>query len=124
VLVALQGLAGAVIAVALAVSGLAGHQHRATVFGEAGYFALLSAGVLTVGIGLVRSRRWARSPAVVVQVLLLGVAWYVFGPSGQPLVGALLGVLCLAVLALLLAGRSQAWVTGVGEQETKSGPAA
>jgi peptidoglycan/LPS O-acetylase OafA/YrhL len=124
VVVALQGLAGAVFAVTLAVTGLAGHQHGGNVFGEAGYFAVLSAGVLTVGIGLVRGRRWARSPAVVVQLLLLGVAWYVFGPSARPLVGALLGVLCLAVLALLLAGKSQAWVTGAGEQETKSGPAA
>ena len=53
VLVALQGLAGAVFAVTLAVSGLAGHQHGGNVFGEAGYFAVLSVGGF-LGLGSTR----------------------------------------------------------------------
>lgn len=112
VLVALQGLAGVAFALALLISVVAGNSHPGNVLGEAGYFALVTAGVLTVGIGLLRGRRWARSPAVVVQLLLLGVAWYLLGPSGQPLAGVLLGVLCLAVLVLLFTGRSRAWAEG------------
>lgn len=112
-LVCLQGLAGLVFAVALVIraTGLTGKASGA-VYGEAAYFAVLAVAVLAVAIGLVIGHRWARTPAAVVQILLLGVAWYTIGPSGQVAAGVGLGVLCLAALVLLFNANGRAWAIG------------
>lgn len=115
VLVGLQGLTGLAFAVALVVRAVTQVEHPGSVLAEAGYFLLISGGVLAAAIGLVRGRRWARTPAVVVQLLLLGVSWYVFGGSGQQLTGVLLALFCVAVLVLLFTGRARAWSMRTGE---------
>jgi hypothetical protein len=107
--VCLQGLLGVLFAVALVVRALNGAERVADVLGEAGYFAVLGGGVLAVGVALLRGRRWARTPALVVQLLLLGVAWYAAGSSGRPEYGVPIGVACLATGAALLTGRARAW---------------
>jgi len=107
--VCLQGLLGVLFAVALLVRAFGGASRVADVLGEAGYFAVLGGAVLAVGVALLRGRRWARTPALVVQLLLLGVAWYAAGPSGRPEYGVPVGVVCLAVGAGLLTGRARAW---------------
>jgi len=118
-LVGLQGLAGLGFAVALLVrafdgASTAGHN----IFGEAGYFAVLGGGVVAVGVALVLGKQWARSPAVVVELLLLGIAWYAAGPSGRPEFGVPIGLLCAGVLYLLFAGPSRAWSLGLDEDES------
>jgi hypothetical protein len=115
VLVGLQALTGLAFVVALVVRALTQVAHPGSVLAEAGYFLVISAGVLAAAIGLIRGRRWARTPAVVVQLLLLGVSWYVFGGSGQHLIGVLLAVFCVAVLVLLFTGRARAWSMRTGE---------
>jgi hypothetical protein len=65
----------------------------------------------------VLGKRWARTPAIVVQLLLLGVAWYAYGPSGQKLVGSLLGVYSIVVVVLLFTNRVRAWALGVDDEE-------
>jgi len=109
-LVALQGLTGLVFAVVLVVSGSSSPGNN--VYGEAAYFAVLSAGVLAAGAGLLMGKHWARSPAIVVEILLLGVAWYAFGPSGRPEIGTPLGLVVLGTLVLLFHARSSAWAQG------------
>ncbi|OLF19053.1 hypothetical protein BU204_03125 [Actinophytocola xanthii] len=118
VLVALQGLAGLAFAVALLVRAMGGASTQGNnVYGEAGYFAVIGVAVLAVGIGLVLGRYWARSPAVVVELLLLGVAWYAAGPSGRPEFGIPVGVMCVVVLFLLFSARSREWALGLDEDE-------
>lgn len=101
-LVCAQGLLGLGFAVALVVRAAGGAQHPTEVLGEAGYFLLVSTAVLVVGAGLLGGRRWARGPAIVVQLLLLGVAWYTAVPSGRPEFGVPVAVVCLVVGGLLL----------------------
>jgi hypothetical protein len=88
----------------------------AGVLGEAGYFAVLGVGVLTVGAALFRGHRWARTPALVIQVLLIGVAWYATGTSGRPEYGVPVGLVCLAVGAALLGARARAWAYPPSEE--------
>ncbi|MCT2586280.1 hypothetical protein [Actinophytocola gossypii] len=123
VLVGLQGLAGLVFAAALLIRALDGASTEGNnVFGEAGYFVVLGGGVVAVGVALVLGKHWARSPAVVVELLLLGVAWYAAGPSGRPEYGVPIGLLCALVLYLLFAGPSRMWSLGLDEDESgKSG---
>ena len=123
VLVGLQGLAGLVFAAALLVRALDGASPEGNnIFGEAGYFVVLGGGVVAVGVALVLGKHWARSPAVVGAVVLLGVAWYAAGPSGRPEYGVPIGLLCVLVLYLLFAGPSRVWSLGLDEDESgKSG---
>ncbi|MFD1146612.1 hypothetical protein [Saccharothrix hoggarensis] len=115
-LTALQGLAALAFAVALVVRAFSAEK-AGEVLGEAAYFAVLAAGVLAAGVGLVLGRHWGRTPAVVVQLLLLGVAWYMYGPSGRQLWGSLLGVYAVGTLVLLFTNPVRRWALGVDEED-------
>jgi hypothetical protein len=117
ILVGLQGLAGVAFAVALLVRAFGGGSTAGNnLFGEAGYFVVLGGGVVVVGVALLLGKHGARSPAVVVELLLLGVAWYAAGPSGRPEIGAPVGVLCVVVLYLLFTARSREWSLGMHDR--------
>ncbi len=64
---------------------------------------------VAVGAGLLRGRRWARSPAIVTQLLLLPIVYSLLGPSRQVLLGVLTGVWVLSTFLLLISERSRIW---------------
>jgi hypothetical protein len=70
--------------------------------------------LLVIGANLVRGRHGARTPAIVAQLLLLGVSWYAAGPSSQPAYGVPAATFCVAVLALLFCPPALRWATGPG----------
>ncbi|GAB2911671.1 hypothetical protein GCM10027047_07290 [Rhodococcus aerolatus] len=113
VVVLLQGAAALVFAVSIAFSTASdpGASARSG-YGTAGYFAVMGVGIVLAGASLVRGRRAARAPAVVVQVLLLGAAWYLLVGSGQALAGVVMGLVAVAVLVLLLGRATSEWVAG------------
>jgi hypothetical protein len=113
VIVGLQGLTAIVFAVAVLVRALGGASSPGNnLYGEAAYFAALGGGVLACGVGLVLGKPWARTPSVVVEILLLGIAWYAIGPSGRPELGIPVAALSVVVLVLLFNARSRAWAEG------------
>jgi hypothetical protein len=107
VLVGLQGLGGIVAAVVLMVQP--GVLRPADRFGEAAFFALMAAAVIAFGVALVLGKRGARSPVVVMQLLLLGIAGYATVPSSRPEYGIPVAVVCLLVLYLLLNSAVREW---------------
>jgi hypothetical protein len=112
-LVALQGLAGLGFAVAVLIRAFGGGSTPGTnLFGEAAYFAVLGGGVLACGIGLLLGKTWARTPSVVVEIILLGVAWYAIGPSRRPDLGVPVAALAVLIIVLLFTARSRAWSMG------------
>ena len=122
-LVTAQGLVGVGFAVALLVRAIEGASTPGNnVYGEAGYFAVIGAGVLAAGIGLALGKHWSRSPATVVQILLLGVSWYLIGPSGRPEYGIPVALLCVVVLFLLFTAKSRVWALGLDDLD-EDGPA-
>jgi hypothetical protein len=117
VLTALQGLAGIAFAVALVLRAFGGAESTGKVLGEAGYFTVLCGGVLAAGIALVLGRHWARTPSIVVQLLLLGIAWYLYGPSDQQLIGSLVGIYVVVVIALLFTNPVRRWTLGIDDPD-------
>jgi hypothetical protein len=118
ILVGLQGLAGVAFAVALLVRAFAGDSATGNnIYGEVAYFVVIGAAVIAVGVALLFGKHWSRSPAVVVELLLLGVAWYAGGPSGRPEIGVPVGVLCVVVLYLLFTVRSREWSLGLDQED-------
>ena len=104
-----QGLVGVGFAGYLVVNASGGAQGLGGILGESGMFLLLGAALLGLAWGLSRGRFWARTPAVVVQLLLLPVAYSLLVPSRQVLAGAITAVVVIAALLLLLSAPARAW---------------
>jgi hypothetical protein len=120
VIVALQGAIGLILAVVLLIRGLGGADQRVVNgFGTAAWFALIGGAVLAAGVAMLTGRRWGRGLAVFAQLLLLPVAWYLGVGSHRVWAGAVVGIVALAVLALLFSPPAVRWVAG-GDQR---GPA-
>jgi hypothetical protein len=117
VVVCLQGLAVLGAAVWLVVLELRGATQLGNVYAEAGFFALMAAAVLACGVALLLGKQGARTPAIVIQVLLLGVAWYAIGPSSRPGYGIPVAVVALLTLVLLLGAQARQWAN---EEESDS----
>jgi len=112
-IVAVQGVAALVVAVALVVRGIAGvDQHVANGLGTAAWFGLVGGVVLAAGRALVVGRRWGRGLAVFTQLLLLPVAWYLAVGSHQPLLGIPAAIVALTVLILLFSPAALRWMGG------------
>jgi len=111
---ALQGGAGVVVAIVLAVRAATGH-HESTVtisgYGTAVWFAILGGALLAAGVGLLRGRRWGRGLVVLAEVLLLAVAWYLGSGSGRPLEAVALAAVCLVALVSLFRRTAVLWYT-------------
>lgn len=112
VLVGLQGLAGVVFAAWLLVEAVRATSGPVPVGATAAWLASFGILLLIVGVNLVRGRHGARSPAVVAQLLLLGVCWYAAGPSSQPAYGVAAAVFCVGVLVLLFCPAALRWAAG------------
>lgn len=113
ILVGLQGLLSVGFAVALGVRPEAPEVSVGSVLGEAGYFVVIGAALLAVGIGLVRGRRWARTPAIVTQLLLLPAVYSLIGPSRQLVLGLVALAYVGSTFMLLISERSREWSMGL-----------
>jgi uncharacterized membrane protein (DUF2068 family) len=121
VLVALEGAAGLVAAVAFVIRGLAGaDQSTVSGFGNAAWFAIVGAAVLAAGWALWTGRRWGRGFAVVAQLLLLPVTWYIAVGSHQWLYGAPIAVVALAILVLLFSPSALQWLGAQDSRDSAS----
>lgn len=99
-----------IFVIVLVVRGLGGaDQSIVSGYGTAAWFAILGGAVLAAGIALILGHRWGRTIALLAQLLLLPVAWYVL-TSHQMLWGILLGAVVIAALALLFAPATSAWM--------------
>lgn len=80
-------------------------------YATAGWFVFLGVPVLAAGIALVIGKRWGRSIAVVMQLLLLPVVFSMFSGSHQYVWGFVLGAIVVGTLVLLMTGRSSEWMS-------------
>jgi hypothetical protein len=112
VLVGLQGLAGIAIAVGLLAAAARGRTGPVPILATGAWLGGFGVILLVIGANLVRGRHGARTPAIVAQLLLLGVSWYAAGPSSQPAYGVPAAAFCMAVLALLFCPVALHWATG------------
>ena len=113
VVVALQGLLALGFTVLLVVRASSASLPVSFVLGEAGYFLVVGLALLAVGVGLVTGRRWARTPAIVTQLLLLPVVYSLIGPSRQLVLGIVAGVVVAGTFLLLISERSREWSMGL-----------
>ncbi|RWA16629.1 hypothetical protein MBRU_07850 [Mycolicibacterium brumae DSM 44177] len=120
-LVAAEGVAGLVVAGIYIAHALTGEnqdvvRNRAGGFGygTAAWFLIMGAGVLAAGWALVRGRRWGRGIAVLANLILLGVAWYIRGEE-QLVWAVLVALAAIAALGLLFTPSAVNWVARPGD---------
>jgi len=122
---ALEGALALVAAVALVIREAGGHHETGiSGYGTAGWFAIMGSGVAAAGWALWTGRRWGRGIAVFTNLVLLGVAWYVFS-SGQLGYAIVVAAVAIAVLALLFSPSGLHWLTQDADSAAssdKSGP--
>lgn len=107
-----QGLGGVALAVALVIRVIGGSTPAGPILGAAGVLVLWFGAVLVATVMLFRGHHGARTPVIVTQLLLLGCAWYAYGPSEQPLIGSLGGIYCVVVLVFLFTNDGRKWAMG------------
>ena len=83
--------------------------------GTAVWFVVVGGVVVAAGRALMLGRRWGRGLAVITQLLLLPVAWYLVRGSHQPAAGVPAGILALVVLILLFTPAAVRWAAGRGQ---------
>ena len=110
-----QGLGGIALAVALVIRVIGGSTPAGPILGAAGVLVLWFGGVLFATVMLFRGHHGARTPVIVTQLLLLGCAWYAYGPSEQQLLGSLGGIYCVVVLVFLFTNDGRKWAMGLDE---------
>ena len=122
VIVAIQGLAALAVAAVLVVRGIAGaDQHVVNGLATAALFVVIGGVVLGAGRALTVGRRWGRGLAIITQLLLLPVAWYLVSGSQQPAAGGPAGIRALVVLALLFTPAALRWAADGGGGGSASG---
>ncbi|MBD0860795.1 hypothetical protein IA539_06180 [Gordonia sp. zg691] len=105
-----EGLLGVTVAVILVIRGLAGHREAAiSGYGTAAWFAIIGGGVLLGGLALLTGRRWGRTIAMMAQILLLPVAYYLF-TSGWSALAVPLALVALGALVMLFSPASVRWL--------------
>jgi hypothetical protein len=114
-LVALEGLIGIGFGVYFVVRASFASLSLRAVLGESGTFVVLGALVVAIGVGLVRGQGWSRTPGILVQALLLPMAFSLLGPSGQVVIGALVVGYAVTTLTLLLGGPAKRWSMALDE---------
>jgi peptidoglycan/LPS O-acetylase OafA/YrhL len=120
-LVVVQGVAALVLAAVLVVRGIAGADERVVNgVGTAVFFVLVGAVVLAAGRALTVGKRWGRGLAVITQLLLLPVAWYLTVDSHRPGFGIPAGVVALAVLGLVFSPAGLRWAAGGDQRDSAS----
>ena len=111
-LVGVQGLVALGFAVTLVV-GAFGAERAGDLLGQAAYFVIIGVALVAVGGGLFAGKRWARTPAIVTQLLLLPVVYTLLGPSRQLVAGLVAGVYVAGTFMLLISERSRVWSMGL-----------
>jgi hypothetical protein len=106
--VAAEAVAGLIATIVL-LTGSSTDLPVASVVGEAALFVLGAAALGFVGWGLVAGRRWARTPALVIQLLLLPVVYSLIGPSREVLLGIATGIVVAGIFLLLLSEQARTW---------------
>ncbi|WP_395725153.1 hypothetical protein [Nakamurella sp.] len=92
------------------VSGLAEGLAVGRTLAQVAYYLVLAAALAFCAGGLLRGRRWARTPSLVAQVVVFAIGVWLVAPSGQYVWGPLLVLVGASGAGLLLSRQTNGWV--------------
>jgi hypothetical protein len=110
-LVLLEALGLLVLAGINLVSGLSESLSVGRTLAQVAYYLVIAAALVGCATGLLRGRRWARTPSLVAQIVVFAIGVWLIAPSGQLLWGPLLVLVGAAAAVLLLSKPANAWIS-------------
>lgn len=110
-LVLLEVLGLLVLAGVNLVSGLSESLSVGRTLAQVVYYLVIAAALALCATGLLRGRRWARTPSLVAQIVVFAIGVWLIAPSGQLVWGPLLVLVGGAGAALLLSRPANAWIS-------------
>jgi len=109
-LVGLQGLGLLVLAGVTVASGVRHHARGTQLAAQGAYFVVLGLLLVLVASGLLRGRRWARSPALVAEAVVIAIGMWLAFPSDRPAWGIGLIIVGGVTFALLVTPAANHWI--------------
>ena len=110
-LVLAEAAALVVIGVLTGISGFGNAANTGQLLGQIAYYLVLAAGFGWVAAALLRGRRWGRTPALVIQIITLGVGFYLALASGRPGWGIPVALIAIGAGLLLLSRSANEWIS-------------
>jgi hypothetical protein len=111
VLICVQAVAVTVLAVLIVISGLKNAAATGQLLAQAAYYVVLAAAMVVCGMGLIKGRRWGRTPTIVVQIVVAAVGYYLAVPSGRVGWGVALIVIAMVTGGLLVTKAANEWIS-------------
>lgn len=110
VLVALEALGVLVLAVVNVTSGLNSDSPIGRTLAQGAYYLVLALLLLACASGVLRGRRWGRTPSLIAQIVVVAVGVWLIAPSGQFGWGIALILLGGVTGYLLVSKPANAWI--------------
>jgi hypothetical protein len=110
-LVCAEAVAVVVLAVLIVVSGLGNSAALGQLLAQAAYYVVLAAAMVLCGLGLLKGRRWGRTPTIVVQIVVAAVGYYLAVPSGRVGWGIALIAVAAVTGGLLVTRPANEWIS-------------
>jgi hypothetical protein len=109
-LVGLEAIGLLALAAVTVVSGLRHDARIAQLIGQGLYFVVLALLLGVVASGLIRGKRWSRTPAIVAQLVVVAIGVWMAVPSGRIAWG--IGLIAIGLIAggLLVTPVANAWI--------------
>jgi hypothetical protein len=102
-IVSVETAIGLGFALYLLLASVFGHPvHRDKGISEGAYLLVLGLGMLATTIGMLRGRRWSRSPAITINLIVLGIGYWMISGSGRWTLGAVIVAAGVAAIGILV----------------------
>lgn len=110
-----QAIGVVVLSVVTLVSGLSagpeGDSPVGRTLAQTGYYIVIALLMAAAASGILRGRRWGRTPCLVLEVVLVFIGVWLIAPSGQYLWGPVVVLSALVIGGLLLSPPANAWIS-------------
>lgn len=108
--IGLQALGIVAFGVSVVLSATGDGTSLGPALAQGAYFAVLAAGIAAVAVGLVRGRRWSRTPGIVIEIIVVAIGFWLAFPSDR--LGAGLALVLLGGLTgyLLVSPPANLWI--------------
>lgn len=108
--IGLQALGAVVFGVSVVLSATGDGTSLGPALAQGAYFVVLAAGIAAVAVGLLRGRRWARTPGIVIQIILVAIGLWLAFPSDRLGAGLALVLLGGVTGYLLVSPPANLWI--------------
>lgn len=109
-LVVLEAVGVLVLAVVNVASGISSDSPIGRTLAQGAYYVVLALLLLACASGVLRGRRWGRTPSLIAQIVLVAIGVWLIAPSGQFGWGIALVVLGGITGYLLVSKPANAWI--------------